>query len=201
MKRLIPFKFLPAAWGLKGKTRARAEIEYYYTGYERAEKLLHLDLEGDSLERAVIDLKHEYNLIDSYEHETLLAKHGPNSELAVLEVEYKYNKISDRDYEKQKATLNAEPWVTVLDMDFDPDDPSAGAMQLDWNDAFIDFLHGKGYALPTPEDTVNAWLNDVCRNIALDAFDGIGDINERLGGLSPEESELSRIDPERYFKG
>ena len=30
----IPFGWLPASWGLKGKSRELAEAEYYLSGYE-----------------------------------------------------------------------------------------------------------------------------------------------------------------------
>ena len=31
-KLKVPFSMMPASWGLKGKTRAIAEAEYYYVG-------------------------------------------------------------------------------------------------------------------------------------------------------------------------
>ena len=33
-KTKLPFSMMPASWGLKGKTRAIAEAEYYYDGEE-----------------------------------------------------------------------------------------------------------------------------------------------------------------------
>ena len=38
-KTKLPFSMMPASWGLKGKSRAIAEAEYYYEG-EELEKVL-----------------------------------------------------------------------------------------------------------------------------------------------------------------
>lgn len=58
-----------------------------------------------------------------------------------------------------------EPRVTVLGFDFDPKNPSMGSMELDWNAEFITMLRRNGYRGINPEDLVDAWLNDVARNI------------------------------------
>jgi len=58
-----------------------------------------------------------------------------------------------------------EPRVTVLGFDFDPKNPSMGSMELDWNAEFIAMLRSNGYRGINPEDLVDAWLNDVARNI------------------------------------
>jgi hypothetical protein len=64
--------------------------------------------------------------------------------------------------EKQKKE---EPRITVLGFDFDPQNPSMGSMELDWNAEFIEMLRSNGYRGSSPEDLVDTWLNDVARNI------------------------------------
>lgn len=64
------------------------------------------------------------------------------------------------------------PEVKVLKMDFDINNPRMGSMELDWNDQFIELLKKHGYQGATPEDLVDAWLNDICRNILSNPFPG-----------------------------
>ena len=58
-----------------------------------------------------------------------------------------------------------EPEVRVLKFDFDPANPQIGSMELDWNAEFIEMLRQAGYRGVNPEALVDAWLNDVARNI------------------------------------
>jgi len=58
-----------------------------------------------------------------------------------------------------------EPEVRVLKFDFDPANPQVGSMELDWNAEFIEMLRQAGYRGVNPEALVDAWLNDVARNI------------------------------------
>ena len=46
-KTKVPFGMMPASWGLKGKTRAIAEAEYYYEGNELEEILATLNADTD----------------------------------------------------------------------------------------------------------------------------------------------------------
>ena len=66
---------------------------------------------------------------------------------------------------KKEKPVKPEPKVTVLGFDFDPKNPSMGSMELDWNAEFIEMLRQNGYRGINPEDLVDAWLNDVARNI------------------------------------
>jgi len=66
---------------------------------------------------------------------------------------------------KVEEKKSEEPRVSVLGFDFDPKNPSMGSMELDWNAEFIAMLRQSGYRGVNPEDLVDAWLNDVARNI------------------------------------
>jgi hypothetical protein len=66
---------------------------------------------------------------------------------------------------KKEKPVKVEPRVSVLGFDFDPKNPSMGSMELDWNNEFIEMLRANGYRGINPEDLVDAWLNDVARNI------------------------------------
>lgn len=60
------------------------------------------------------------------------------------------------------------PWVKVVNVHFDPKDPTKGYFELDWNDDFVGLLGEAGYAGATPEAIVDLWFNDLCRSVARD---------------------------------
>ena len=137
-KTKVPFSMMPASWGLKGKSRAIAEAEYYYEGQELEEILATIGADTD---------------IDK--------------EIAKLDVQLKNSKIGKYEHEKQVAELKEEPYVNVLKLDVNPENAKAGYMELDWNDHFVKFLHENGYRGENDEDVVNKWFNDVCRTVLV----------------------------------
>lgn len=152
-QRLIPFSFMPASWGLKGKSRERAEAEYYYEGEDLEYKLLEIDATNDD------DLK-----------------------LKKLELDLNKEKITESQYNKNVADIKKEPWVEVKRMEVDLNNPKAGYMELDWNDNFVKMLMEKGYTGDSDESVVNKWFNDVCRTVLLqeanDMDFGLEEIND-----------------------
>lgn len=158
IKRTIKFGWLPGHWGLTGKLREIAEAEY--------------TLIGEDLEKRKIEIN--------------IAEHSEEDiAVALLEHEVKYGRLEKAELDKQSATIRNEPWVIIKTLETDPENPRYGGVELDWNQAFIDNLEKHGYG-PNPEDddTVNAWFNDLCRNIALEAYDGVGDFQERVEDVS-----------------
>ena len=66
---------------------------------------------------------------------------------------------------KEEATYNKEAWVGVLETHVNPDNPANGFFELDWNEYFIVQLKSHGYDGPTEESIVEAWFQNLCRNI------------------------------------
>ena len=64
------------------------------------------------------------------------------------------------------------PWVKVIEVHFDKDNPQRGYFELDLNDDFVGLLGEAGYAGATPEAIVDLWFNDLCRSIILDQESG-----------------------------
>tara|TARA_B100000900_G_C20539760_1_gene699930 strand:- start:781 stop:1302 length:522 start_codon:yes stop_codon:yes gene_type:complete len=137
-KTKVPFSMMPASWGLKGKTRAIAEAEYYYEGDELEEILAEINADSDG-----------------------------DKELAKLEVQLKNGKIGQYEFDKKVAEIKEEPYVNVLKLDVNPENAQAGFMELDWNDHFVKFLHENGYTGENDEAVVNKWFNDVCRTVLV----------------------------------
>ena len=58
------------------------------------------------------------------------------------------------------------PWVKVIEVHFDKENPTQGYFELDWNDDFVGLLGEAGYAGENPEAIVDLWFNDLCRSVA-----------------------------------
>lgn len=137
-KRLIPFNWLPASWGLKGNTRKIAEAEYYY--------------DGSDLDYALLDIKYAGK---------------PEHEEMKLKLDYEKEKIGKVEYEKALANIKDEPYVNVISMGINEENVVEGYFELDWNDAFVKMLHDAGMKGTSDEDVVNKWFNGVCRTVLL----------------------------------
>jgi len=172
---------MPGAWGLKGKTREVAKAEYELVGYDLERQLLILseaDLDEKEYARKHIELEHKYGRSTAQQYHRALIDLIDNEKqkaLALLELDHREGKIKELEYGKQMATLKGEPWVNVVSMDFGGKTALEGSFELDWNDSFVDKLREAGYAGPTPDSIVNQWFMEVCRNVAMEEFDGTGD--------------------------
>lgn len=58
-----------------------------------------------------------------------------------------------------------EPWVNVVKTNVDQNDPKQGFMELEWNQAFVNFLISHGYAGKSNEEVVDTWFTELCRSI------------------------------------
>lgn len=178
----IPFGYLPSHWGLKGKTREIAKAEYELAGYELAIRLHELnkneyELDDTEYKRQEIEIKFKYNKITEQEYKrnlVSLIKDDVQRALAEAELDHSTGQINDLEYDKKVATLKKEPWVTVINMDFARKTSLEGSFELDWNEYFVEKLRNEGYNAPTPDGIVNQWFMEVCRNVALEEFDGVG---------------------------
>lgn len=176
----IPFSLYPYSWGTKGKTREIARAEYELTGYDLEYRLLTIrrdELTEDELSKYIWDLQLKYNKISKDEYYRLcitLIKDKKQAEIATLELDFREGKVTDNEYQRRVANIKEEPWVTVLSMNFDKKNSLEGSFELDWNDFFIEKLKADGYQAPSEDLIVNQWFMEVCRNVALEEFDGTG---------------------------
>lgn len=179
-KKVIPFSWLPGSWGLAGKTREIAKAEYELKGYALDERLLQIredEFTPEEFSRKMIDLQLKHNKITRAAYDRALLQFIQDEKqrtLAETELDYREGVIDNLAYAKKTATLNNEPWVTVVNMDFGSKNSLEGSFELDWNDQFVEKLKSEGYSAPTPDAIVNQWFMEVCRNVAMEEFDGTG---------------------------
>ena len=82
---------------------------------------------------------------------------------------------------KAKAKTKSEkPWVKVLDMNVNPENPRNGFFELDWNDEFVNMLKQNGYEGQSDTEIVDRWFQTLCRTIGNEQqvnVEGAGYIN------------------------
>ena len=72
---------------------------------------------------------------------------------------------------KELATEAGEPWVEVLGIDINKDNPGQGSFELDWNDKFVANLVRAGYQGKTDQDIVDNWFRSVCQNVVMENYE------------------------------
>jgi len=180
-KKLIPFSWYPYSWGLAGRSLEVARAEYELTGYELKARLLEINKEDMSevdYNQKLWDLQKKFGKIDekTYKRNLIaLIKDDVKKAIASLELDYEEGKIPQLEYEKKRATLRNEPWVNVVNMDFSKGSSLEGSFELDWNEPFVEKLKSEGYSAPSSDLIVNQWFMEICRNVAMEEFDGTGD--------------------------
>jgi len=183
--------------GTKGKTRETLKAEYELEGYDLDIRLLeiHKDtLPANVYQGKLLDIEFKYLKISLGEYQRGLAnliQDEKKKKIALLELDYKENKISRFNYEKESATINDEPWVAVVKLEFGTEKAEEGSFELDWNDKFIEMLEDAGYIAMKPDQTVNLWFSEVCRAVALESYDGVGTFTEDSEyALNSQEGEI-----------
>ena len=195
----LPFGYLPGHWGLAGKTKEIAKAEYELEGYELEQRLVEINrdiLSEDLYKHRVLEIDFKYKKSTEAEYHRELAKlikDDKKRAIAMLELDYKEGLVEQLKYEKEMATLKGEPWVAVIKMDFQSGKPEEGNFELDWNDEFVKSLEASGYSAPKPDQVVNLWFMEVCRNVALETFDGLGEFTEDSeAALKGQSGELPK---------
>ena len=77
-------------------------------------------------------------------------------------------KIKKTTKTKAKKSLKGKsekPWVKVLNMDVNPDNPRNGFFELDWNKEFVNMLQQNGYKGDTEEQIIDKWFQTLCKTI------------------------------------
>ena len=64
-----------------------------------------------------------------------------------------------------------EPWVDVIKVKLDADNPSQGFFELDWNGPFVAMLRENGYEGGEDEMVVDKWFSDLCKTIVREEIE------------------------------
>ena len=100
------------------------------------------------------------------------------------------HELSGTALDKKLADIDDKPFVTVLNTNFDPDNPKKGYFELDWNQSFIDMLSKAGYSGVSDDEIVNKWFDDLCKGIVLETMDT--DVFEELKAQQDSKNQVSK---------
>ena len=103
-----------------------------------------------------------------------------------VKAEPKPKKVVESKTENEIATEKGESYVNIISMDVDPNNISAGAFELDWNEKFVADLVRHGYMMDkndTDADIVDRWFTAVCRNVVLETW-------EQEQAMNPERDRV-----------
>jgi len=98
---------------------------------------------------------------------------------------------------KELATEAGEPYITVVNVDLDPDNVGNGAFELDWNEVFVARLVKAGFMLKkddTDAEIVDRWFQSVCRNIIQENY-------EQWEANQPVDTRPRRVDRNNLGNG
>ena len=90
----------------------------------------------------------------------MIAKKGKTNYNKTMKV-----KKTTKPRAKKKKTKSEEPWVKVLNMNVNQDNPRNGFFELDWNKEFVNNLQQHGYKGQSEEEIVDRWFQTLCRTI------------------------------------
>ena len=68
--------------------------------------------------------------------------------------------------EKEKATARNEPYVEVVKVNIDKEDPGEGYFELDWNQVFVRKLKDAGYSGESEEEIIDQWFTALCSSVS-----------------------------------
>lgn len=69
---------------------------------------------------------------------------------------------------KEKATAQGQPFVEVVNVNFDNENPADGYFELEWNEIFVEQLRRAGYQGTSQEEIVDSWFTQLCRGIGAE---------------------------------
>lgn len=167
VRRIIPFSWWPANWGLSGSRRKRAEAEYYWEGEELDYKLIEIDdpigasAGSDEYKLARLKLDRRYHKIGEYEYSWGLVQYDPNKDAAtkardLAKLKHQFGKINGEELEYELLDL--------AHVDHESEDYRRAKLRLDLRFRRIsdeEFEHGNlliNYPDQDSEEAVKAML-------------------------------------------
>ena len=73
--------------------------------------------------------------------------------------------------QKKRCTEAHEPWVGIARVHVNPDDPSEGSFELEWNDIFVARLMKAGYKGTNEQEIVDSWFQHIAAGVASNAYE------------------------------
>jgi hypothetical protein len=172
-KRIVPFSWWPANWGLEGERKELAEAEYYFEGEALERKKIKIRKpEGRDRDLDLLVLDEQYERIspeDALYRKLELGHEDHDSseyQQSRLELDISTGRKTRDEAHKAIADLRKEPWFAILRGEHKSNgDGSQLTFELDWNDHFVEGLVQNGWSGRTDDEIVDAWFSSTCREL------------------------------------
>lgn len=132
---------------------------------------------GIEQDLAILSIDHAFGKLSDYDYRVKFAEaeqEGKDLQLVILDIKKEFNKISEDDYAKEKATINEEPWIKIIDSGFDPElGPNGVYFEFDWNEYMILYLRNNGYSGISDTAIIDMWFSDLCRAQGMGTTNGV----------------------------
>lgn len=79
--------------------------------------------------------------------------------------------ITEQPEEIPNPKDSKEPWVDIVSIDVDPTNMQVGAIELEWNQPFVNKLIHCGYRGKSDREIVDQWFSHMCRGIAMELWE------------------------------
>lgn len=159
-----------------GKMTAE-ELEYKLFDLSYAVK----DTQAYKEEKLRLDVRFNKITEEAAEHQLLDWKFEDKTsidyQVAQQGLELKYGNINQNEHDKAVATLLREPWWNMIGGDQKINGENVQlAIELDWNEYFIQYLESIGWTGATPDEVMDRWFEEAMRQFAnVENGDGIDD--------------------------
>ena len=81
----------------------------------------------------------------------------------------------------------------VVGMELDEDKPGQGFFELDFNENFVEYLAKAGYDGLEPDQIVDNWFSDLCKNIVLNDLEDEEGIRKSVMSDSKDGLIISKV--------
>lgn len=96
--------------------------------------------------------------------------------------------------DKEQATRNNQPYIDIVTVEIDNDNPSFGSFELDWNHHFVNKLRKMGYPGDTDEVVVDLWFQSVCRNILMETYEQDAGTHENVRYINKKDLGNGKVE-------
>lgn len=138
------------------------------TPYQHDLRLLEIDgRQHDRRAKLDVEMKHAQISEYDYAHGLIeLDLDGIERDVAKLDLDLRHRRLTKREHAKAVATAKGEPWVGIVDDEFDLNLSISGfAIELDWNEYWVTYLRLAGFTGANDEEVVDQWFMAVCRDM------------------------------------
>lgn len=164
----IPFRLLPASWGLSGNSFFDAKTRYEVDDEIEAERLIikHRYKDQRECNKQIVEMEYARGVLTDQQYEKAKLEFIDDQQkraVGTLAYLHKYGEITDDEYNKEICEIFNKPWIKIwwqMNVETGTID-----MEIDHNEYFIKYLAAIQCPGNTPTEMVDAYVRQLARNV------------------------------------